>query len=147
MPNLRSWIVLAFICLFCCGCSQDADGLQAVSGTVNVDGVPVQTGSIRFEPTEGQASFSGAMILDGKYTVPRDNGLLAGKYRVAITAPMPGTIDKGSSQALPGEAPPLAKDLIPPEWNSASTQFIEVKKGGSNTFSFDIPTKGGAKSK
>jgi hypothetical protein len=147
MPNLRSWIVLAFLLLPFCGCSQESDGLHAVSGTVNVDGAPVQTGSIRFEPTEGQASFSGSMIINGKYTVPRDTGLLPGKYRVAITAPLPGTVDKSSSQALPGEAPPLAKDLIPPEWNSASTQFIEVKKGGSNVFPFEIATKGGAKSK
>jgi hypothetical protein len=107
----------------------------------------VPAGSISFQPTEGQASSSGAVITNGKYTVPKETGLLAGKYRVAISAPMPGTVDKASEQALPGEAPPLAKDLIPPDWNSASTHVIEVKQGGSNSFPFEISTKAGSKSK
>ena len=147
MVLARLGLVVALLSSLLSGYSQDSDGLQAISGSVIVDGAPVPAGSIRFEPTEGQASFSGAMIANGKYTVPKDSGLLAGKYRVAITAPMPGTVDTGSQQALPGEAPPLAKDLIPPDWNSASTHFIEVKKGGGNTFPFEIATKAGSKSK
>jgi hypothetical protein len=34
--------------------------------------------------------------------------------------------------------------LIPAEWNSASTQFIELKKGGAFSFPFEISTKSGA---
>src|SRR5215212_9852293 len=115
----RLVLIVALLSLLLGGCSQDSDGLQAISGTVIVDGAPVPAGSISFQPTEGQASSSGAMITNGKYTVPRETGLLAGKYRVAITAPMPGTVNTGSQQVLPGEAPPLAKDLIPPDWNTA----------------------------
>jgi hypothetical protein len=143
----RLVLAVALLSLLLGGCSDDSDGLQAISGTVIVDGAPVQSGSISFQPTEGQASSSGAVITNGKYTVPRETGLLAGNYRVAISAPMPGTVDKGIEHALPGEAPPLAKDLIPPEWNSASAHFIDVKKGGSNSFPFEISTKAGAKSK
>jgi hypothetical protein len=125
------------------GCSQDSDGRQAVKGTVNVDNAPIQTGSINFTPTEGQGTLGGAVISNGKFSIPRDNGLLPGKYRVAISAPAPGS-DK-PAPVLPGEAPPLAKDLIPPEWNTASQQIVEVKKGGANSFPFEVATKSAAK--
>ncbi|HEY2412377.1 MAG TPA: hypothetical protein VGI40_09055 [Pirellulaceae bacterium] len=125
------------------GCSQDSEGRQGVTGTVHVDTVPVQTGSISFTPTEGQATAGGAVISNGKFAVPRDNGLLPGKYRVAISAPVPGA-DK-PAPVMPGEAPPLAKDLIPPEWNTASKQIVEIKKGGVNSFPFEISSKSAAK--
>lgn len=125
------------------GCSQDSEGRQAVSGTVVVDSTPVQTGSINFTPTEGQATAGGAVISNGKFAVPRDNGLLPGKYRVAVSAPAAGAGQ--TAPVIPGEAPPPTKDLIPPEWNTASTHTIEVKKGGSNSFPFDISSKSAAK--
>jgi hypothetical protein len=125
------------------GCSHDFEGRQGVTGVVQVDGAPLQTGNISFTPTEGQATAGGAVISSGKYSIPRDNGLLAGRYRVSISAPPPGS-DK-PAPAMPGEAPPLAKDLIPPEWNTASERTVEVKKGGSNSFPFEISTKSAPK--
>jgi hypothetical protein len=45
--------------------------------------------------------------------------------------------------APPEEAPgapfPLAKERLPKEYNTASKQFVEVKKGESNKFDFSIP--------
>jgi hypothetical protein len=121
------------------GCSHDSEGRQAVTGSVHVDGEPIKAGSINFTPTEGQATAGGAVISNGKFAIPGDNGLLPGKYRVAISAPASGT-DK-PAPVMPGEAPPLAKDLIPPQWNTASNQIVEVKKGGSNAFPFEISIK------
>jgi hypothetical protein len=124
------------------GCSQDSEGRQGVNGTVHLDSAPLQTGSINFTPTEGQATAGGAVISNGKFVVPRDNGLLPGKYRVAISAPAGG--DR-PAPALPGEAPPPAKELIPPDWNLNSKQIVEVKKGGVNSFPFEISSKSAAK--
>ena len=107
-----------------------------------LDGAPVQSGSVNFAPTEGQATAGGAVISNGKFSIPRDNGLLPGKYRVAISAAAGG--DR-PAPALPGEAPPPAKELIPPDWNVASKQIVEVKKGGANSFPFEIATKSAAK--
>jgi hypothetical protein len=124
------------------GCSHDSEGRQGVSGTVTLDGAPIQTGSINFTPTEGQATAGGGVISNGKFAIPRDNGLLPGKYRVAVSAPA------GSDKpvpVMPGEAPPLAKDLVPPEWNTASNQIVEVKTGRANTFPFEISTKSAGK--
>jgi len=125
------------------GCSTDSEGRQAVSGTVRLDGAPVKSGSVNFTPTEGQATAGGAVISDGKYSIPRDNGLLAGKYRVAVS--VPDLASERAAPAMPGEAPPPVKELVPPDWNTASKQIVEVKKGGANSFPFEISSKPGAK--
>jgi hypothetical protein len=127
--------------LIFCGCSNDPLGRQAVSGAVKVDGAPLPKGNIAFQPTDGQATAGGAAVSDGKYSVPRDGGLVPGKYRVVINAPMPGAAGKSDVEVLPGDPPPPPKELIPREWNVNSTQTIEVKKEGPFVFDFDVKTK------
>jgi hypothetical protein len=120
------------------GCSDDPLGRHAISGTVKFDGAPLKEGNISFQPTEGQATYGGAQITDGKFSVPRDQGLVNGKYQVSINSPVPGTGGKPAPDAMPGDPPALSSELIPPNWNVASDHFIEIKKEGPFTFDFDI---------
>jgi hypothetical protein len=113
------------------------------------------------------------VIADGKYEVPREQGLPPGSYRVLISSPVepaetdlkpeqlferlkkeqgdPSEKDLGKKEPVkkdpgkkdtpkknPGNAI-LPKDRIPAEFNSASTQKIEVRSGGKNVFDFTIP--------
>jgi hypothetical protein len=123
------------------GCSEDALGRHAVSGAVQFDGAPLPAGNISFQPTEGQPTYGGATITAGKYTVPREQGLVTGKYQVSINSPVPGTGGKPAPDAMPGDPPALSTELIPPNWNVASEQYIEIKKEGPFTFDFDIKGK------
>jgi len=125
------------------GCGGGPAGLYGISGTVKVDGVPLEKGNISFEAMEGQSNSSGAVVSAGNFTIPRDHGLREGKYRVVVNAPTPGTGGaKAAADAPPGEGPPPPKELIPPDWNESSTHTIEVKKEGPFVFSFEIATKG-----
>ena len=121
------------------GCGGDPLGRQALSGTVTVDGAPLKQGNLSLQPTEQQPTSSGAMIADGKYVIARDQGLVAGKYRVSINAPVPGT--GGEAAEMPGMPPLPAKELIPAKWNTDSEHFIEVKKEGPFVFDFEVKTK------
>jgi len=47
------------------GCS--GDGTLTISGTVTVDGTPVETGSITFVPVDGKTAVEGAEIKNGAY--------------------------------------------------------------------------------
>jgi hypothetical protein len=123
------------------GCSEDPNGRHAVSGTVKFDGAPLKEGNISFQPTEGQPTYGGATITDGKYSVPQEQGLVNGKYQVSINSPVPGTGGKPAPDAMPGDPPALSSELIPPNWNVASDHFIEIKKEGPFTFDFDIVGK------
>src|SRR5262249_45163045 len=92
------------------GCNNDSLVRYGISGTVNVDGGPLESGHISFHPTEGQATSGGAVVKEGKYSVPREGGLVAGKYRVAINAPAPGTGGEGAKSGPPGDPVPPATE-------------------------------------
>ena len=61
---------------------------ERLSGTVTLDGKPVEKGTIRFMPTDqGNASTSTETIItSGTYEVPASTGLLPGPYQVSISA-------------------------------------------------------------
>ena len=141
MPRMPAVIVLVSLVASATGCSQDPLGRQAISGTVKVDGAPLAKGSINFEPVEGQPTAGGSPISDGQYEVPREGGLMAGKYRVSINAPVPGTGGQVDENALPGDPPAPPKELIPRAWNTASEQTIQVQKQRKNVFDFEVSTK------
>jgi hypothetical protein len=121
----------------CLGCGDVSGGREAVSGAIVFKGQPLDQGVIQFIPSEGQDTFSGGPIEHGKYTVDKMKGLKPGKYKVLITSGDP------KEHAPPGELPgapfPVAKERIPDEYNRASKQEVEVKKGGPNKFDFTIP--------
>jgi hypothetical protein len=123
------------------GCGSDPLGRHAVSGNVRIDGQLLDRGNISFQPTEGQVTSGGAVISSGKYSVPREGGLVTGKYRVAINAPVPGTGGKPDENSMPGDPPPPPKERIPPDWNVASSHIIEIRKQGPFTFDFEVSTK------
>lgn len=134
-------ILCAFVCgpvAFVAGCGGDSLGRQAVSGKVNVNGAPLEKGTINFQPVE-KGIGSGTQIQGGKYSIERKNGLPAGKYRVVINAPTPGSAS-AASDAPPGEPLPPPQEFIPEEWNTKSEHTVDVGSG-KNEHNFDIQAK------
>src|SRR5688572_26319207 len=67
------------------GCSQSGPERADVSGTVELDGQPIDEGAIQFIPVQGtQGPSAGGVIKDGKYAIPRGNGVVVGKNRVEL---------------------------------------------------------------
>lgn len=131
------WLLL--VAMAGCGGSNPL-GRQAVSGTVTLDGAPLDSGSIEFTPLEGSGIASGAVIAAGKYEIPAESGLPPGKYRVSIVDNPPAPpLPPGH---MPGDdLPPQPKPRVPAAWNRNSTQQIEVTEKGPNQFDFHITTK------
>ena len=118
-----------------CGEGKDPNGRQALSGTVTFQGKPLDGASIKFLAAEKNGLSAGALIRDGKYQIPRDQGLVPGTYRVLISALEPTPTPTGA----PGSDPaPPAKELLPPEYNVATTLTVEVKADQDNKFDFTI---------
>ncbi len=69
-----------------CGKHDDPLNRQAISGSVTLDGQPLQQGTISFLPLEKKDTSGGATITSGKYSVAREQGLAPGKYKVMISA-------------------------------------------------------------
>lgn len=134
---------VAVLLLLVGGCGDSAGGRQEISGTVTLKGQPVDEGVIEFHPLDNSpdelVTKSGALIQDGKYFIPKVQGLVPGKYRVVISsgdkkAPLTDPDSPG-----PGPRNIFSKERIPAEYNQRTKQVVEVKKGGPNKFDYVIP--------
>jgi hypothetical protein len=84
---------------------------------------------------------AGAMIRNGEFLIPQENGLLPGTYHVEINAP-DADAPPAMERATPGGPGMLvAPDRIPAEYNVESEKTIEVTADGSNRFEFSIVSK------
>jgi hypothetical protein len=125
------------------GCGGEVDPTLPVSGTVTLNGKPVQHGDIEFGGKVQNGLRRGAMIVNGKYQTAPMQGLVPGEYIVRIFS-VPVQANSANSEALPGDeelGPAASRDLIPPEYNMRSKQSVTVTAEGPNVFDFDIATK------
>lgn len=136
----RRQLLIAAVCLLVAiGCGQKkTNNRLPVSGKVTLKGAPLDNGSIQFMPPDVGGQFGGgAVIANGEYSIPEQQGLPAGKYKVVISAGTPGPpIPEGEA---PGESGPPAEERIPPEFNVNSDKIVEIAAGKENVFNFDIP--------
>jgi hypothetical protein len=124
-----------------CGGAQDDLPRQTVAGTVKLQGEPLKSGLIQFQPASPDASTAGgAGIVDGEYSIPKAEGLVPGAYKVSITsvaeaaAPLPPS-------ATPGDPVSKVKDPIPAQYNATTQLNARVTKEGPNKFDFDLKAK------
>jgi hypothetical protein len=133
--------VLLLVAIVAVGCSRgDPQGRRAITGTVTLDGTPLAKGNIQFQSDQPSGPTTGAVIAAGKFSIPTEKGLPPGKYRVRIFATKPGT-GEATPGTMPGEPIPPAEEMIPPEYNSQSENFVDVTEKGPNDFKFEVVTK------
>ncbi len=155
MRDSRWWrfrpILLRTALLLGCGPSNSL-GRRAISGSVSLDGVPLDQGSIEFAPQGNREGVgTGAMLLNGQYSTSTLKGLPPGKYVVRISSAEPH--EKNSSKrangppgrGTSGPAGPAGFDMtgikrnrIPARYNAESQLFVEVTEEGENKFDFKL---------
>lgn len=101
----------------------------SVSGTVSVDGKPLNQGNVIFSPASGGMRSSGLIGSDGKYSIStnRESGLEVGDYEVAVVSRELVFPNGPDSPPMPG------KYLAPKKYGKPKTsglRFPVVK--GSN---------------
>jgi hypothetical protein len=138
-----------FVALLVCGsitlggCGKSGDELprQPVSGSVTLDGKPLERGTISFQPSTGLPTAAGVPISGGSYSISRDEGLVPGSYKVAISSTPeggPAKIDPATgTPPPPGQPTPPPRELLPKQYNEATTLVAEVKEG-NNTFNYEL---------
>jgi len=133
-------------CVFCpgalavlllTGCGSDGTHL---TGTVSLDGQPVDGGTIAFVATDGQGVNASGRIEGGEYDIPAPAKFAPGTYKVEIDWLKP-TGKAVANKSDPGTTREETKQVIPLEYNRQSKLTAEVKSG-SNTFDFDLKSGG-----
>ncbi|MFO0928491.1 MAG: hypothetical protein U0736_15950 [Gemmataceae bacterium] len=129
----RGLAAASFILVLLSGC-----GKPSVSGTVTLDGKPVDGGVISFV-ADGTNKQANADIVGGKYDFGAKPGPTAGKNKVEILwnkktgrkIPVPGD---------PGNMTDESVQAIPAQYNSASTLTADVKSG-ANKLDFTLTSR------
>lgn len=135
---------LLSVCVLSSGCgSQNANPLNRlpVSGSITLDGNPLDQGLIQFEPmAKGKdAVNASAAVSGGNFAVPAAGGLLPGTYRVAISSkPQAGATSSDPVKAMEEASKPQGAERIPAKYNADTELKAEVKSGGPNDFKFDL---------
>ena len=141
MNHLRPVCGFLCACALFAGLSGCADGGGAkrygVSGEVKLNGKPLDQGAVVFLPEDSSLGASGgAVVKEGRYSIPAKNGLLPGRYKVMVTSADPSKA--ADPDALPGPAGPLPKDRVKPKYNAQTVLVADVKAEGPNTFNFEV---------
>ena len=133
--------VLLLLLLVGCG-PANPQGRVSLKGSVSVNGTPVKEGTISFSPLGNPVEItqSGAVIRDGKYTVPTTKGVIPGEYAVQIYASeKTGEIDK--NRLLAGMSVEVTRQLIPPKYNEKTELKITIERGKSYDFDLVVEKK------
>ncbi len=145
----RRTFLLTLILSTAIGCSRSKDDLprEAVAGIVTLDTQPLIEGVIQFTPTDPNAAATAcvAEISDGKFSIPREDGLVPGSYRISIShAEMEEVKTKSKTKKPQGslsKSTRLGKETIPARYNTQSTIKEEIKRGGASDLKFDLQSK------
>jgi hypothetical protein len=131
--------------MFGCGPS---DGLnrQAISGSVTLDGEPLTSGAILFEPANKESGTAvGATIRQGSFAVSRVEGPVPGSYRVRVYASTRKQAPPAKGQT--DRTPRPMVERLPPHYNTRSELRAEVVADRVNRYRFDLDSSepGGAR--
>lgn len=119
------------------GCGGSGEGMS-VKGKVSLDGQAVDAGSIVFLPSGGAGSKASAAIEQGQYTVPPEEGLKPGTYRVELSWFKPTGRKIESSD--PGIMMDETREAFPAKFNTHSTLTAEITSG-ENVKDFELSSK------
>lgn len=118
------------------GCSDPEFRRVAVKGRVNLDGEPLDWGTITFIPERGiKGPKTAAEISAGVFELDKKNGPPLGRLKVWI--------NNRGAPAFPGPggeqfARPDPEVLIPPRYNDETILVVETTPEGPNQFTFEL---------
>jgi hypothetical protein len=125
---------VCFVFLACLGLScHSGPETGTVSGTITLDGKPVEDGFVRFVPADGQSQPADSTVIAGQYTVTMPTGEKKVEVYWAKTKPNAKPVDTASP-------PETVTQLIPPKYNATTELRYTIVKG-AQTKDFPLSSK------
>jgi len=105
--------------IFIVGCGGGGPERCKVTGTVTLDGQPLETGEVLFLPADGQGPSDACQIVAGSF----EGEVAPGSKKVEITA---------TKEVPPAEAGGMPDyiNLVPAQYNTQTTLTADIKDGG-----------------
>ncbi len=145
MLSFRLSVALVLAAAITNGCGREPASPPRfpVTGSVTVNGEPLEAGRIRFSPLSGTSTPGTSLgVVNGSYMTTVEEGLMEGEYRVEIEAEenLGFNLDDDQAYAERG-GKPLPPNPIPPHFNQKSTLEATVIADADNFFEFDLKFK------
>ena len=105
-----------------------------VSGTVTLDGQPLENGTISFYPTANSGQTAGGGIQNGQFTVDASPG----EMTVIISA---NKVVGKNKMFKDGPETDKVVELIPDRYNKTSELKVTLKPGANENVNFELTTK------
>ena len=133
-----SCVILVILLTATVGCSNRA----SVSGTVTLDGQPIDGGAISFIPDDNaKDSASWGKIKEGYYLIRAGDGPVPGPHRVEIRwSRKTGRKTYALPPASPTEVIEEVREVVPARYNSQSKLKAEIETG-ENTVNFELESQ------
>lgn len=121
---------LAVLCVMTVGCYASRPVLE---GTVTLDGVPIEKGTIMLVPADGKGPTAGCGIEAGKYSMQASLGTM----KVVISAPRKNGKMPDPMSPNTGAMIDRYTDSVPDRYN-ANTELEFTVKPGMNKHNFEL---------
>jgi hypothetical protein len=131
----RAFARVVLLCVFAAGCANKPKPIAEATGSVTLDGLPVEAGIVSFIPMDDGKISGGAAISAGRYKLYPGSGIEPGNYRVEIRWAKP-TGEK-VKEPVYGHSPDIFAEAIPAKYNSESVLTVELTKG-TNALDFSL---------
>ena len=130
------------------GCSQPLDDLPRVpvAGTVTLDGQPMPEGVIQFFPAgdakQERTAGANGEIKDGHFAIAREDGPVAGNYRVSIShVEVKDVAVKGQNKSIPSRNKKFGPEKIPARYNAKSELKADIGPKGADDLKYELQSK------
>ncbi len=117
-------LCLASLSLFT-GCGDPGIGAVPVTGTITVDGTPMEGAMVVFNPVDGTRAASGRTDAEGKYSLTTEingDGALPGEYKISVTKHLAAEDD------LPKEVDPNDEGSLDDIYSKLDTSKVQKSK-------------------
>lgn len=141
MQKKATVCLLLLIPAIALGCNRTNTNQGNISGQVQLDGKPVERGSIAFLPIEGtQGAATGGAIENGRYELAGQHGPAIGWNRVEIRSPQKTGRRIPLGFGAGGKMIDEETEAVAPQFNIDSTVKTEITPG-DNHRDFNVAAK------
>lgn len=144
VASLHAIVGLGLFVLSGCGLPRDYPPLGRVTGTVTLDGLPVEGASVSFFPEEGRSS-TASSDAQGRYDLVFVNnvrGAAVGDHVVSISkiVPDPKYVPYALEKSAYDPGPAMI-NLLPSRCSGVKSELRAVVKEGRNVVDFQLDSK------
>jgi hypothetical protein len=130
---------MALLALMATGCAEGLD-LHPVSGTITVDGKPVEGARVVFTPETVDATLAaGRTDAQGRYTLRtlEKQGAMKSKYKVTVS--LTRTVGERKNPDSDEDLPMVY--VVPKKYSSVETSGLQAEVPGQESYDFSLDSK------